>query len=559
MINRLNFILGICILAMTLSCSRYSNTMDPRLHRADSLANDDKADYAMSMLEGVDYDNLSEWNKHYYDLLMVKVNDKINVVHHSDSLILDVISYFEQTDSYAELTAALFYGGRVYSVLGNTPQALDYYRKAYNRLDDSPSSLKGRIAYQMGRINLDLYHLAEAKSKFIEAIGFHEAMGDTVEMINSYCFLGETYLQMGDTDSAYISMNKAEIIAHESEPYGKEEIGVSSQIANFHLYNNSLDDAVAKYDSILPHLSRDNATDYSIIVGINVYMAKGNFGRAEIFAKKLLKSQSIHHVEIAYSALLDIARSRNALDDVARYTMKYKNCVDSISKLYSQESSKLRNTLYNYSIRAEEHELDSDKRDRQRYISICIALLGCVIVVCIMIWGFNHHRKLKEQSIIQLKRIEELMATSAVLSSTEESLSPTEQLQIRFQEIISKINPKDIKVANEILNSDVYAKLKECVYSDMEIKPTDDDWQQLDVVVNQAYPEFKNKLYALSNLSEYEYNVCLLVKCKFSPTEMAALTFHSKTSIASTRSRLCGKFFCYNGVASDCDKFILSL
>ena len=151
------------------------------------------------------------------------------------------------------------------------------------------------------------------------------------------------------------------------------------------------------------------------------------------------------------------------------------------------------------------------------------------------------------------------MASKVELASTPEDLSPAEQLQMRFQEIISNVNPKDIKVANEVLDSEVYAKLKECVYSDMEIKPTDDDWQQLDEVVNKAYPEFKNKLFALSKLSDYEYNVCLLVKCKFSPSEMAALTFHSKTSIASTRSRLCGKFFCYNGVASDCDKFLLSL
>ena len=100
MIRRLKFVIGICMVALAFSCSRYSGTMDPRLYRADSLANKGKADYALSMLEGVDYANLNEWNKHYYDLLVVKANDKLNVVHSSDSLILDVINYFEQTNSY---------------------------------------------------------------------------------------------------------------------------------------------------------------------------------------------------------------------------------------------------------------------------------------------------------------------------------------------------------------------------------------------------------------------------------------------------------------------------
>ena len=145
------------------------------------------------------------------------------------------------------------------------------------------------------------------------------------------------------------------------------------------------------------------------------------------------------------------------------------------------------------------------------------------------------------------------------VAENEDNLSATEQLQARFKEIISQVNPKEIKVADIILNSEVYAKLKHSLYTDMEVKPTDEDWMMLDEVVNQAYPEFKNKLFALAKLSDYEYRVCLLVKCKFSPSEMAAITFHSKTSVASTRSRLCGKFFCYNGVASDADKFILSL
>lgn len=537
--------------------------MDRRLFYADSLANEEKADYAMSVLMGVDYDNLDEWNRHYYDLLVVKINDKTDKAHKSDSLILDVVNYFKDTDSYAELTAAYYYGGRVYSVIGNTPQALDFYRKAYNRLDDSPSSLKGRIAYQMGRVNLDLYQFEEAKIKFREAIGFHETMGDISELVYSYRRLGETFEQIGDIDSAYIYMDKAKTIAHENDPFGEDNIGVSAQISNFHLNNYNVKAAVVEYDSILPYLSKDNTSNYSIIAGINVYMANGNFNRAEIFAKQLLKTKSIQNDKIAYATLLDIARNRNNLDDVALYSIKYKNCMDSLATLYSYETKKLRNTLYNYSIRAEEHEIDSDRRVRQNNIFIVIVLLVGIGMVSIVGWVINHNRKLKRQSIIQLKRIEELIANSTTIvmsvAENEDNLSATEQLQARFKEIISQVNPKEIKVADIILNSEVYAKLKHSLYTDMEVKPTDEDWMMLDEVVNQAYPEFKNKLFALAKLSDYEYRVCLLVKCKFSPSEMAAITFHSKTSVASTRSRLCGKFFCYNGVASDADKFILSL
>ena len=75
--------------------------------------------------------------------------------------------------------------------------------------------------------------------------------------------------------------------------------------------------------------------------------------------------------------------------------------MDSLATLYSYETKKLRNTLYNYSIRAEEHEIDSDRRVRQNNIFIVIVLLVGIGMVSIVGWVINHNRKLKRQSIIQ--------------------------------------------------------------------------------------------------------------------------------------------------------------
>ena len=561
MIKRLHFIIGLCVLAMGVSCSPYSGTMAPRLHKADSLANDNKVDYAKTVLDAIEYNNLNEWNQHYYDLVKIKVHDIARDAHQSDSLILDVISFFENSNNYAELTAAIFYAGRVYSDLGNTPQALEYYRKAYARLDESPSTLKGRIAYQMGCIHFDLYQFYDAKNKFEEAIGFHELMNDTLELMSSYCLMGEILTELGVTDSAFTYLNKAKNMAHIYNPFGKERMEMSAQIANFHLFNNNIDAAVAELDRITPFLSADNISDYTVTAGMNVYLASNDLHRAELFAIKLSKSRSIQNVETAYATLLEISQMRNNLDDVAKYTVRYRECVDSLNSLYSQESNKLRNSLYNYTVREEKHISDVNK---QNMFSLWAFILGgavCIILIIVLTWSVYRNKKLTEESKVQLKRIEELMANDRVeLNPVEDDLPPSEQLQARFLEIINNVSPKDIKVAKEVLDSEVYNKFKHCLYSEMEVKPDDRDWQLLDNVINTAYPEFKNKLYNLyPKLSEYEYYVCLLIKCKFSPSEMALLTFHSKTSIASTRSRLCLKFFCYKGVASDCDKFILSL
>ena len=558
MFRSLNIILMSCVVAIVQSCSGHS-TMDSRLFYADSLANENLADSAMSVLRSVDYESLDEWNNHYYDLLTVKFDDKACIPHQSDSLIIDVINYFEKSDDYAELTAALYYGGRVYSDLNNTPQALDLYRKAYSRLDESPSSLKGRIAYQMGIINLDLYHFTEAKSKFHEAIEFHRIMKDSIEIVHCYSSLADAMRQSGYGDSTYYYLKEAVSLAHEILPYGVDEMEARSQLVQYYLGSANLDSAYHEFEFMAEHLVSGNTTDYTLIAGLGVYMATNKLAKAENYAKQLALSQSIHNRQDAFATLFEIATARGHYNHASYYSEMYKMCVDSINSLYAAETNKLRNSLFHYSIREEQHITDTNKKSRRSMMIYILVGFIFITLVAVILWYYYHNKRLMRQSAIQLEKIEHLLAKTST-PIEDESLSPAEQLQTRLEEIINNVNPKDVGVADEILTSEVYKKLKYCIYSDMEVKPDAEDWQMLDEVVNQVHPTFKSTLYSLCNkMSQYEYNVCLLVKCKFSPSEMAMLTFHSKSSIASTRSRLCGKFFCYDGLASDCDKFILSL
>lgn len=51
----------------------------------------------------------------YYDLLTVKVRDKAYIRHTSDSLIRNVLRYYEHQDDKKHLPETYYYAGRVYS------------------------------------------------------------------------------------------------------------------------------------------------------------------------------------------------------------------------------------------------------------------------------------------------------------------------------------------------------------------------------------------------------------------------------------------------------------
>ena len=60
-------------------------------------------------------------------------------------------------------------------------------------------------------------------------------------------------------------------------------------------------------------------------------------------------------------------------------------------------------------------------------------------------------------------------------------------------------------------------------------------------------------------MSELEYQVCLLIKLRITPTEMADVLSRDGSTISTVRSRLYKKVFGSKGGARDWDEFVLSI
>lgn len=118
-------------------------------------------------------------------------------------------------------------------------------------------------------------------------------------------------------------------------------------------------------------------------------------------------------------------------------------------------------------------------------------------------------------------------------------------------------NEKRQQAETAIFSSDIYLKLKRLMAGGKSLNEV--DWQQLMETVDAVYTGFTEKLYSLYKMSEQDYHVCLLIKIRMTPKEIATLTAHSKESVATTRSRLYQKIFGRKGSTHDWDEFILSL
>ena len=167
----------------------------PILQRVDTLVYSDP-DSTIILLEQLKGEITlePETTQMYYQLLTIKAKDKAYITHTSDSLIRQVLHYYENTNDKKHLPEAYYYAGRVYSDLGDAPQALDYYQKAAERLEGSTDYQLLKVVYsQMGELFLfqDVYE--EAMEAYRKAYQYAAMIKDNRGMIINLRNIGTTF------------------------------------------------------------------------------------------------------------------------------------------------------------------------------------------------------------------------------------------------------------------------------------------------------------------------------------------------------------------------------
>lgn len=159
------------------------------------------------------------------------------------------------------------------------------------------------------------------------------------------------------------------------------------------------------------------------------------------------------------------------------------------------------------------------------------------------------------------RKIEELERLIAKLGSENSMLRlelEEKKARLDYANTMARIeNEKRERADADIFSSSIYLKIQRLL---AEGRPmSEDDWQELSVLVDGIYTGFTDKLYSLYRMSANDYHVCLLVKVRIGPKDIALLTAHSKESVATTRSRLYQKIFGKKGSTKEWDDFVLSL
>lgn len=537
-------------------------------------------DSALVALRSINKKELNEANRHYYDFLYIKACDKAYIMHKNDSLILDVIDYYSRHNRRKLYGEALYYGGRVYSDLGDSPTALDYFHKALDETEGDPSKieLRTRIYSQGGRLLGNMKMYTEAAGFIKEALQLELEMHplDTLSYFYDLQLLGETYSFAGKLEQADSVLNLA--LHYEGYVPDQDICLVYVTLADNYRKSEKNELALNHIKAAKKYISPPTFNMVNMMEAV-INFEIGNYNLSFKNAFEVIHNSDPQNKLGAYQMILtpELIRSIPS-DSVSPYFERYRLLLNNRYKETDAEKVSYQQAHFNY-FKHERDELKA-RNDKKNLVIWIIILVICILaaILYIQIRRIRFNEKVKElknalDNIMLLKKSHAALtkqleilsvqedseisessqsnASSQMKGSVQKLKSLDHDIRIEMRERITKLSQeyveKGIKVPidNRIIKSDIYRTLKEYVEKEMPIPENSDIWPQLSQLISKVSPDFSKNLQILvgGTIHSFDEETCMLMKCGFGTKQISILAGRSKTAISSRRSSLNSRIF----------------
>lgn len=502
-----------------------------------------------------------------------------------DSLALTLCDYFDSHGTSNERLLAHYLLARTYTDMGEAPRALDEYHRAAECADTTVqdcdylqlAKVHGQMAEllyqnQLPRNSLNAYQQAYRYSM----------MADEPELgLNAYAQQGKCYYDLSLPDSAMFITEEAIHMLFECG----DTLSANSfkgPVAYGLIDKGELPKAKEYLDSYEHHsfITEDILQKYDDVKLLYIY--KGYyFQHAEVcdsalfyYYKALHTSMNPNNQALAYRGLYQTYELLHELDSVSKYAALYVKKNDETVKLASSSALLSMQYLYEYQsfkTLAQQKSLEA-AQTRQSLIVLSFSLIMVALLSCGVILYLRNRQRLTKQrlftkytadmiSFISIKKELQMLQSQSVINE-HRVMEAKKELEI-FRQSIIDANKKysDIDswgMADAIQKVPIVIHLKK--KGTKGLVATEQELQDLRKLFKIYHPAFVESLNSTGyTLSIKEFNICLLIKLNFAPSEICALLKVGNSALSNQRSRLLKKMFGTEGSATQFDEKIKSL
>ena len=489
---------------------------------------------ALAVMAGAFLSGCTDSHQQRLQLEELERQNRADSVMQDLALAQSLADHFDRHGTSNEQLRAHYILGRTHADRNELPQAVAAYNDAADRADTTAADCDYRTLSRVHAQLAQLYYSQLLPDNMIReerrAMRYAKMANDTMAYITCYAMLAEGYNMKNMPDSAlqiYKDVYRLD-----------EKVGASQQasvlcclMADIYRQQKKYSDAETNM-RVFETLSGLFDNCGNIVPGKEMYYScKGQLcletsekENAEQYFRKLLR--------VAYNYDLKIAAFDGLQKLYTKYfdkdsLVKYNHLRDSLCNIAHNEVEMQKTVqaqaLYDYT-HSERHAHQKEQEANRFKTTLIVVCSLSAIMILLFVIAYIRYRYEKQRLRDRIR----LLSAYAVNKNLYDS--PIAQ---HFRQLL-KANPYQ--------------------------NPSLSDWKELKTVINQEIPDFYEKLQTDSyQLSDNEYDICMLIKIQTSCSDIARLKQCSRSNVTHIRERIFKQLFSKNGKADELDEYILSL
>lgn len=568
-----NYFWWICIpiTLLLISCSNYYDSSLDRMERIKEIGNENPK-MALVMLDSLEADirNESDYAKHKYDLLRIRLNDKADNLPTSDIMIKKLIEYFEEHGSIPEKQEVHYYAGSTYRDLQDTPRALEYFFKSLDyaidyREECDPIMLRNTYS----NLNYLYYQVQDYTNALKIGIKELESCRQTrSDVVVPFIHIGAAYLALDSLQQAETALDSAYTYIVQSGDISRYQ--ESLIFVMYHYAHMGKEQKAKECKNLITGNPLDEFDPTFCMAFAWYYKSLEKNDSAIVFLKRVLEDRTdFVNMYDAAKYLFFMYSKMGDVQNACKYAEDYMQLSDSLDFGKRQKLAATVNNQYQYHLdQKKEQKLKDEKQKYENtlvFVSLTALLLASIGYI-LHIRRRNKHLKVIAGLSSELQRIsdndrqlqedikkkeKELNKSKKSLENTSNELNNVKQELQRVNNELTEYNEalkeKEEQLAERMEQNKSFIKLIH--QSELEGKAEDvihairqsssgkknmesADWKQLFKAVDELHPTFKDRLLKeLGNFTEDQKRVCYLMRIGLSKSQIQNMTNLARVTI----------------------------
>ena len=426
---------------------------------------------------------------------------------------------------------SLLITGDIYKTSGDYSTSLDYYLKA-NKVSENLDDLLLKI--WVNREEGDLYF---EQGMYSDCINYYKTSyaaaqnsGDTLRIALASMNMGRVFMIKNDVDSILFYLKQdIELATKVSKADNEDVIRVAkSMLADIYIQ-------IEEYDKAKALLTREQRDDYNWAYW---HLGQHHTDSAYWYFSRIIENKP-WKTKVEYLPILaKLEEERGNREHSLSLYRDLAAAKDSLQVHSQVEKTRKVKILHEFNQIKQERD---EAQEQSEVRGIAISLI-CLVVAIVALTAYSAWKRYREKKELEL-------AQEIHLRQEEEQKS---------KQILASLQHNHLTLG-KLEQSPLFERIKFNAGKE-HFRLTDEEWQELATLIDDAYGQFTQRLRNLyGGISEYELQICYLVKLDISSVNIGKMLCKSNAAIGMARKRLYKKLTGKDGTASQFNDFIQSL